>query len=153
PFGRLLWLALGDPATLPQPFAASWMPNRVSIDSKLTAGPTNMPKGALRPEAGSGELKPVRGKAQQRLRFSAVGSAFHDGSKMGVADAVYPYVFAFKWSAETPENHDVFEPKVAQSLALAREWLAGFKVIGVTTQTRNFGSDLQFKYSVPIVDV
>ena len=33
------------------------------------------------------------------------------------------------------------------------QWLAGFKLIGVTTESRNFGDDLQFHYRVPVVDV
>ena len=30
PFGRLLWSAVGDPATLPSPYESTWMLNRIS---------------------------------------------------------------------------------------------------------------------------
>ena len=114
-----------------------------------------IPSDAVRPEAGTGLLRRVgAGKvAQQRLRYSVVASAFHDGTNTGVADILYPYSFAFRWGVERAGDDQTFDPAVARSTVLAREWLAGFKVIGVTTQTRDFGSDLQFNYRVPIVDV
>src|SRR5262249_7421998 len=31
PAGRLLWAALGDPASFPAPYASDWVPNRVNV--------------------------------------------------------------------------------------------------------------------------
>ena len=154
-FGRLLWITMSDPALLPTPYGGSWLANRASIDAKPASAVVNIPGDAVRPEAGTGLLRRVgTGKvAQQRLRYSLVASAFHDGTNTGVADILYPYIFAFRWGVERPGDDRSFDPAVARSTALTREWLAGFKVIGVTTQTRDFGSDLQFNYRVPIVDV
>jgi hypothetical protein len=154
-FGRLLWITISDPALLPAPYGGSWLANRASIDAKPASAVVNIPGDAVRPEAGTGLLRRVgAGKvAQQRLRYSVVASAFHDGTNTGVADILYPYSFAFRWGVQRPGDDRTFDPAVARSTALAREWLAGFKVIGVTKQTRDFGSDLQFNYRVPIVDV
>ncbi len=154
-FGQLLWLSMSDPALLPDPYGDSWVANRVSIGPTSPTGRVPIPKDALRPEPGTGRLRAVgAGKsAQQVLRYSAITSAFHDGTTMGVADLLYPYVFAYRWGSEASPGGPAFDPAIARATALMREWLAGFKVIGVTTQTRNFGSDLQFSYRVPIVDV
>ena len=154
-FGRLFWLTVADPALLPAPYGGSWIGNRVSIDSAAaTSSGVPVPEAALRPEEGTGILRPVgAGKlAQQRLRYSAVTSNFHDGTATEVADIVYPYIFAFRWGAGQGANENR-DPVVARSTALVREWLAGFEVIGIETQTRNFGDDLKFSYRVPVVDV
>lgn len=155
PFGQLLWRAVSDTALLPAPYGGSWIANRASISPRPTSGVVTIPKDAVRPEAGTGLLRHVGAgkRAQQRLRYSVVTSAFHDGTTTGVADILYPYIFAFHWGIERPGNGGTFDPAIARSTALMREWLAGYKVIGVKTQTRNFGSDLQFSYRVPVVDV
>jgi len=154
-FGELLWLALGDPALLPEPYGGSWIANRVSVSPSSASGVVAIPKDAVRPEPGTGLLRHVGAgrAAQQRLRYSVVTSAFHDGTTTSVADILYPYIFAFRWGFERPRNGGNADPAIAGSTALMREWLAGFKVIGVKTQTRNFGSDLQFSNRVPVVDV
>jgi len=154
-FGRLLWLAMGDPALLPEPYGGSWIANRASAVASAASGVITVPKDALAPEAGTGLLRPVgAGKtARLRLRYSVVTSSFHDGSATGVADILYPYIFAFRWGVERRGNGGSFDPAIARSTALTREWLAGFKLIGVKTQTRDFGSDLKFTYRVPVVDV
>ena len=154
-FGRLLWMAMGDPALLPEPYGGSWIANRVSAVAGAGSGVVSVPKDALGPEAGTGLLRRVgAGKtAQQRLRYSVVTSSFHDGTATGVADILYPYIFAFRWGVEHRGNGVSSDPAIARSTALMREWLAGFKVIGVKTQTRDFGGDLKFTYRVPVVDV
>jgi hypothetical protein len=154
-FGRLLWSAMGDSALLPEPYGGSWIANRASAVAGAASGVVTVPKDALAPEAGTGFLRPVgAGKtAQLRLRYSVVTSNFHDGTATGVADILYPYVFAFRWGVERRGKRDSFDPAIARSTALMREWLAGFKVIGVGTQSRDFGGDLKFTYRVPVVDV
>jgi hypothetical protein len=155
PFGRLLWQAVGDTALLPEPYGAGWVANRASATAAAMSPGATIPEDALRPEPGTGLLRRVgRGKtAQQRVRYSVVTSAFHDGTPTTVADILYPYIFASRWGAGPRRDGASFDPVVARSTALLRDWLAGFKVIGVTTQTRDYGSDLQFTYRVPVVDV
>lgn len=159
-FGRLLWLTVADPALLHEPNGGSWMANRASIAiaagaDAAGASPVAVPDNALLPEEGTGVLRLVgSGRfAAQRLRYSVVTSAFHDGTAMGVADVLYPYVFAFRWGAARSVNDRERDPVVAQSSTLARDWLAGFEVVGIETQTRDFGDDLKFSYRVPVVDV
>lgn len=153
-FGHLLWFAVSDPALLPEPYGGSWIANRVSISPVPVSGVVIIPKDAVIPEAGTGLLRPVGvgRSASQRLRYAVVTSAFHDGTMAGLADVLYPYIFAFRWGMEGPINA-AFDPAIANSTALMRSWLAGFKVLGMKIQTRNFGSDLQFTYRVHMVDV
>jgi len=154
-FGRFLWDAVTDPALLPEPYGGSWIANRASIATDGALAQVPIPDDALLPEERTGILRAVGpGKfAQQRLRYSVVTSAFHDGTAMGVADVVYPYVVAFRMGAKRPGNSARAGPALERSAAPTREWLAGFKVIGVETQTRDYGGDLQFSYRVPVIDV
>lgn len=153
--GRLLWLAVADPALLAAPYGGSWIANRVHVDSEGPPGTITMPGDALHPEAGSGLLRPVGAgsRAQQRLRYRVVTSAFHDGTQTDVADLIYPYIFAARWCVRRPGGDGNFDPEVARSTESVRQWLAGFKLIMVTTESRNFGDDMQFHYRVPVIDV
>jgi len=150
-FGRLLWAAIGDPALLPDPHGGGSIDNRARIAAKR--GPVPIPADAWKPEAGTGRLRAVgAGKiAQARLRYSLVTSSFHDGTHCDVADLVYPYIFAFRWGGRPADA--AFDPVVAHSGARMRDWLAGFRIVGMETQTRNYGDDLKFTYPVPIIDV
>jgi hypothetical protein len=151
PFGRLLWLSVADPGLMLHPYGGSWIASRASIDDGgKDTPPVAMPATALKPELGSGVLRKVgHGKvAQQRIRYSVVTSAFHDGTATGVADLLYPYIFAFRWGGAGPRD-----PLVTRSTALTRDWLAGIAVLRIDTQTRNYGGDLKFSYRVPVIDV
>jgi hypothetical protein len=154
-FGRLLWFAVGDPALLPAPYGGSWIANRVRISSEATPGSVTVPSDAVRPEAGNGLLRRVGSgsAARQRLRYRAVTSVFHDGTQTEFADLIYPYIFAARWDAKRTDNDSTFDPIVARAAEPMTQWLAGFKLIGVTTESRDFGDDLQFHYRVPVVDV
>ena len=57
PTGRLVWLALGDPAFLPSPHGSGWVPNRLVVaESELGAPTLPVPDDALAPEPGTGRL-------------------------------------------------------------------------------------------------
>ena len=155
PFGRLLWRTLADPALLSEPYGGSWIANRGSIVAAGGSRPVKIPATAQMPEAGTGRLHPVGAgrRAQQKLRYSLVASAFHDGAAASVADLIYPYMFAYRWGEERRPGNGGHDPGVARSTSLLREWLAGFQVIGIETLTRDYGADIKFTYQVPVVDV
>jgi hypothetical protein len=125
------------------------------MNPKPVAVAVAIPKDAVRPQPGTGLLHPVgSGKiAQQQFRYSVRLSAFHHGIHTGVADIIYPYIFAFRWGIEGPGASGDLDPSVARSTALVREWLAGFKVIRVEEQVMNYGADLKFSYRTPVIDV
>jgi hypothetical protein len=153
PFGRAVWRAVGDPALLPAPQGGHWIANRVRTSPKPAGAAASIPADAVRPQPGTGLLQPVgAGKtAQQHFRYFVTLSAFHHGVHAGVADIVYPYIFAFRWGAAGEGGAG--DPSVAGSTALVRQWLAGFKVIRVGEEVKNYGADLKFTYRVPVVDV
>src|SRR4029450_10091646 len=62
-------------------------------------------------------------------------SAFHDGTRMTAADAVYPVLLAARASA-----------------AKGREWLAGGKVLRTDTEVKKV-ADMSFTFVPPVVDV
>jgi len=154
-FGRVLWRAVGDPALLPAPQGGHWISNRVSVGQKPAAAAVAIPKDAVKPKAGTGILEPVgTGRtAQRHFRYYVTLSDFHHGAHTSVADIVYPYIFAFRWGASGPGESAASDPSVARSTALVRQWLAGFKVVRVEEQVKNYGADLKFSYRVPVVDV
>jgi hypothetical protein len=71
-------------------------------------------------------------------------SKFHDEVKMTPADLVYPYVFAARWSRR--------DPAVARATALARERVAGLKVVRVDTEIKDLG-EIQLVNEVALVEV
>jgi hypothetical protein len=154
-FGRMLWSAVGDPALLPAPHGGHWIANRVTVGQRPVTAAVAIPRDAVRPQPGTGILQPVgTGRtAQRQLRYYVTLSEFHHGVSTGVADILYPYIFAFRWGAKGPVEDAAQDPSVARATALVRQWLAGFKVVRVEKQVRNFGEDLKFSYRVPVVDV
>lgn len=143
--GRLAWAALADAALLPAPQGGGWVPDRARAVAVAT-GPVEVPREALVPDAATGALRPAAPGtlAQQKVTYRVVLSKFHDGTKMSVADLVYPYAFAYRWSAR--------DRRVDHATALLRDWLAGVRVVRVESEIKDFG-ELQILHEVPVVEV
>ena len=150
PTGRLIWAALGDPALFSAPYSASWVPNRASATVEAHGGAASMPvpPDAVIPEPGTGALRAVGpGRtAAAKLVYRTLLGVSHDGSRMTLADALYPYMFASRWA----DGSDV---AVAGATALARDWLVGLRVVKVDVLVKRFGEDLEYAYDVPVVEV
>ena len=147
PVGRLLWHGIGDPATFLAPFDGSWIPNRVTATvtpSGSMGGRVEIPPDALLPEPGSGMLRAVGpGKvAKAKVVYKVPASLFHDGTRMTAADLVYPFVFAARWP----------DPFIAEATALARKWLAGFRVLPAERVVKDLG-DIKLEWQIPVVEV
>jgi len=142
--GGLVWSALADAGVLPAPAGNGWVPNRVRVVESV--GPVEVAAGALVPESGTGALRPGApgAVAAQRITYRVMFSKFHDGTKMSVADVVYPYAFAARWSDKDRE--------VGRATALLREWLAAVRVSDVETEVRDLG-DLQVLLETALVEV
>jgi len=142
--GGLVWSALADAGVLPAPYGGGWVPNRVRVVE--TVGPVAVTAGALVPEPGTGALRPAAPGvvAAQRIAYRVMLSKFHDGTKMSIADVVYPYAFAARWSDKDRE--------VGRATALLREWLAAVRVSKAETEVRDFG-DLQVLLETALVEV
>jgi hypothetical protein len=154
--GRLLWAAVGDPGLIPAPYAAGFVPHRAVPAEVAVAGPAGfeIPEDALLPEAGTGALLPVgKGKtAKARVTYRLWGSAAHDNTRVSAADALYPYVFAARWSARRAPGHVEHDPAVERATETARQALVGVRVVKVDSEVRRY-SDITFTYVVPVVEV
>ncbi|HSC93620.1 MAG TPA: hypothetical protein VLC73_01490 [Burkholderiales bacterium] len=147
-FGQLVWSALGDPAFLPSPHGEGWIENRLIVSDRKAGAPLAVPRDALVPEPGSGQLaRAGLGRmATARIVYEVRNSAFHDGTPMSVGDLFYAYAFAAAWSAG-----DAADPGVAQATALARSRLKGIRLLGVQTETLAFGED-KLTYRIPVIE-
>jgi hypothetical protein len=155
PAGRLIWAAMGDPALLPAPYAASAVPHRAVPAGVQVAGPAGLeiPEDALLPEPGTGLLQPVgKGKtARARVTYRLWGSAAHDNTRVTPADALYPYSFAARWGTRRAGAAD-YDPAVDAATAVSRAALAAVRLVGVESEVRRY-SDITFTYVIPVIEV
>ena len=154
--GRLLWAAVGDPGLLSAPYAAGFVPHRAVPTQVAVAGPSvfEIPEDALLPEPGTGALLPVgKGKtAKARVTYRLWGSAAHDNTRVSAADALYPYVFAARWSGRRAPGSVEHDPAVEAATETTRQALVGVRVVKVDSEVRRY-SDITFTYVVPVVEV
>jgi hypothetical protein len=155
--GRLLWSALGDPGLLPAPYASGFVPHRAVPSAVVVGGAAGVeiPEDAMLPEPGTGLLLPVgKGKtAKAKVTYRLWGSAAHDNTRVAPADALYPYVFAARWSGGSQAPGSVeYDAAVDAATATARKALAGVRLVKVDSEVRRY-SDITFTYVVPVVEV
>ena len=156
PAGRLLWAALGDPAFLPGPYGAGPVPHRAVPVSVAVGGPAGVeiPEDAVLPEPGTGLLRAVgKGKiAKAKVVYRLWASAAHDNTRVGPADAIYPYVFAARWGTRRAQAGVEYDSAVDAATQVARQALAGVRVVKVDSEVRRY-ADITFTYVVPVVEV
>jgi hypothetical protein len=142
--GAIMWSIVADAAVLPEPYGGSWLPNRVRAVE--VSGPVEVPRDALvfEPATGLPRAAAPGTTAQQKVTYRVALSKFHDQTKMTVADLVYPYVLARRWSEK--------DRGVDRATALLREWLAAVRVVKLDTEVRDFG-DLQVILDTPVLEV
>ena len=160
--GRLMWSAVGDPAMIPFPVNAGWMPNRVQpVLTKVegVSGGIKVPADALRPEPGSGVLQRVGdwAFASQKVTYEVVASPFDDGTEQSVADVLYPFSFIYRWGAKTHgaagAGGGAREPSLEPVLAAIDERLVGVKVVRVDETKHSIAEDLTIVVKTPVVEV
>jgi len=155
--GRLVWSTLADPALIPLPYNGEWIPNRAhpSVADRPGIGGFEVPADALVPEPGSGVLEAV-GKGRfsaAKVVYRVTESVFQDGTKMTLADLLYPYVFAYRWGAKTDPADRVYDPAVAASSALIRGRLAGVRVVRIERKVDPLAPDVTVRRDIPVVEV
>ena len=153
--GRLIWSTVGDPAMIPFPFNASWMPNRVQSEvTKVEgrSGGVRVPADALHPEPGSGALRRVGDWtfSSAKIVYEVLASPFEDGTEMAAADVLYPYAFTYRWGAPGGDAH---EPRIAAMSAAMQERLVGLKVVRVEKTTHAIAEGLSIITTTPVVEV
>ncbi len=115
-----------------------------------------VPPDAVLPEAASGRLKPVGAGqiARTKMTYRVLGSMFHDGTRMNVADLVYAYAFAYRWGVQDPVSPGSYDPSVDSATVSMREHLVGFKVVGTDTVSKSFRvADVEFVRELFVIEV
>jgi len=119
-------------------------------------GAIRIPDAALLPEPGSGRMQPVGpGKiARQKLTYRVLGSAFHDGTRMGEADILYAYMFAYRWGARIDGRASDYDPAIDAATATLRTQLGGLKFIATDTTSKSFRvGDVNVSRDLFVIDV
>ncbi len=155
--GRLIWAAVGDPAEFLAPGSATWVPNRVTYTvsrAESPGGAITVPEDALLPEPGTGTLRPVgAGRiAKTKIVYRILTSAFHDQTRMSLADILYPYVFAYRWGVPHTADGAEYDPSIAASTALLREWLAGVRPLKEEREVKKT-QEGTFTFPIQVVEV
>ena len=98
-----------------------------------------IPPGALRPRAGDGDLVPPdKTAARVRLAYKVLGSAFHDGTKTGMADLLYAYAFAYRWGVGDAAAGGRYDPFIDAATAPLRRHLVALRPAGVDAGSKSF---------------
>ncbi len=136
PAGRMVWSIIADDAFMMLPGNASWIPNRIDAGSSVLGyrpGGYEVPPNAVLPEPGTGALKAVGSgkRSSAKILYRVLASPYQDGSEMEMADALYPYMFAYRWAGKTGDRSD---PAVAAATALLRDRVVG--ILPLNTERR-----------------
>ncbi len=136
---------------------ALYIPHARSCATNLgTMEAMPVPEDAVLPEPGSGLLKPVgAGRfARVGLRYGAMASIFHDGTRVSVADVLYPYSFAYRCGVKGVTDAVGYDPAIDRSSALLRRRLAGIRVVGVDKSSKSIRvGDFVFVREMVIIEV
>jgi hypothetical protein len=115
-----------------------------------------VPADAVLPAAATGRLQPV-GPGQTAkvvLSYGAMTSLFHDGTRTGLADILYPFAFAYRWGAEGEGAQDRHDRGIGRATALLRERLVGLRPTGVDAASKSFRvGELEFAREMQLVEV
>ena len=155
--GRLIWSAVADPAMIPFPFNASWIPNRVDFEASVShgqSGGVRVPVDAVLPQPGTGALEPVEAWtfASAKVLYEVLASPFQDGTEMAMADLVYPFVFAYRWGGPGPDGK-AREPRLERASADIRARLAAVRPLRIESTVSTIAAGLDVIQNTPVLEV
>jgi hypothetical protein len=156
--GRLVWAAVGDPAMIHFPFNASWMPNRVqSTVSKVEgqSGGIRVPADAIVPQPGTGAFQRAGARAfsSAKIEYEILASPFEDGSKLQLADLIYPFAFTYRWGSKAGAAENAHEPRLAATFSAIQERLVGIRLVRVERTKHAIAEDINISQETPVVEV
>ncbi len=156
--GRLIWSAVSDPAMIPFPSNASWMPNRVQSEVSRVigrSGGVRVPHDAVLPQPGSGALRRVgeRVSASAKVTYDVLASPFEDGTDVTAADLLYPFSFAYRWGSDQGGNGSSLEPRLASVLASLERRLIGLKYVRTDKTTHAIAEGMNLDVRTPVLEV
>lgn len=110
--------------------------SRVAAAPVAEAEQVVVPPDALRPDLLAGRPRSDTPEARVKLTAKVMGSSFHDGTRTGVADFVYAYVFAYRWGT-AGEGGQHYDPEVAKATAELRRHLVALRATGSDTASKS----------------
>ena len=156
--GRLIWSILGDPALLPVPYNASWIPNRVEFDLDRVQGRSGgfrVPPGSVQPQPGTGVLLPLPEQtyASAKLVYRASASPFRDGTETGFADLLYAFVQVYRWGERANPGDTTYDPCFTAALAGMRDRLVGIRTRRVEQSINRIAPDVEIIKKTPVLEI
>lgn len=156
--GRLIWSIVGDPALMPLPYNASWIPNRLDFSLDRLQGRSGgfaAPAGSLRPQEGTGMLQPVpeAAVASAKLVYKVIASPFLDGTETEPTDILYTLAFAHRWAAKAGSEDRAFEPLVAAASADLRARLVGIRYLRVDKAINRIAPGVSVTKRTPVLEI
>ncbi len=92
--------------------------------------------------------------ARVKLTYKVLGSAFHDQTKTSVADLLYAYVLAYRWSARGAGGDADYDPFIDAATAPLRRHLVAVRPAGVDAGSKSFRvGDVNFVREVLTIEV
>ncbi len=156
--GRLIWSIVGDPALMPIPYNAGWVPNRLEFTLERVRGQSGgveVPDDAVLPEPGTGALRtvPARSFASAKLVYRLSASPFLDGTETAVADLIYPLAHAYRWGVKADADDRAYDPQVAAATAQIRDRLVGIRTLRVDRATDEITPGIQVARITPVIEI
>jgi hypothetical protein len=124
------------------------------VESRAAAEPSALASEAIVVPPDAVLLRQHDRSARVKLTYKVLGSAFHDQSKMTVADLVYAYMFAYRWSARGASGDALYDPFIDAATAPLRRHLVAVRAVGVDTGSKSFRvGDVNFVREVFTVEI
>ena len=156
--GRLIWSTVGDPALMPVPYSASWIPNRLEFTLDRVQGQSGgfkVPADAVRPEPGTGALRPVAEATfgSVKLVYEVSASPFLDGTETEIADLLFAFVQVYRWGAKAGPDDRAYEPYLAPVLANLRDRLLGIRALRVEREINEIAPGVEVPKTTAVLEV
>ena len=156
--GRLIWSAVGDPALMPVPYNASWIPNRLDFSLDRVQGQSGgftVPADSIQPQLGTGALWPVpdRTLSSVKLVYEITASPFQDGTETEIADLFYAFVLAYRWGSKADSDDRAYDSRVAEAVADMRARLVGIRALRVDRSVNRLAPDIEVVRNTPVLEV
>lgn len=99
-------------------------------------------------------LRPVGARtfSSTKVVYEVLSSPFEDGTVMEVADALYPFIFAYRWGSKAGAD-GAHEPRLTATFAAIQERLAGLKVLRVEETKHAVAEGMEVDQKTPVVEV
>jgi len=126
-----------------------------AVPTAASPSPAVIPADAIIPAAATGRLLAIGAgrSARLALTYRVLGSAFHDGTAMTMADLLYAYMFAYRWGVRGADDAH-YDAAIDRATAAMRAHLLAVRPIGIDAVSKSFRvGDVSFTRPLFVVEV